>query len=200
MLPTKKFNELPVVTSLEDSDKLFCIANGVDSLITIENLKLIFGTGQNYTYEFPVTSDYSLLSGLAYGGEYHESPYIYKITENGIVRINADTVFDTPSGTGVTLGFVVSTFNQLLVSPSAFEYHEGSYVYKKYSFGTFRINGDTVFAAPTGTGAAEGFVVSSISALSGASIGYEYHEGSYVYKKSLSGILRINCDTIFAEP
>jgi len=203
MLPTKKFNDLPLVSSVDDTVRIFCIVNGVDSLVSVETLKIIFGSSNTSPIvgePIDIVNSYSELSGSIFGSEYYEPPYIYKVTEFGNIRINPDTEFSTPFGSGVQTGLLTSSFAQLLISDYGFEYHEAPYIYKRYTGGVFRIGVITDFAIPTGSCTATGIVVDTFANLSGALPGYEYHEMPYIYKKSVSEIWRINIDTDFSEP
>lgn len=206
MLPTKKFSELPVVTSVDNNTKVFCIVSGVDSMVTLAVLRDFFGviSGSGGSQIDPVlltASSYNELLTLGPGSEFYSQPYIYKKVGTGVLRINPDTEFSTPMATGVSGGIVVSTYSQMLTSDDGFEYHDSPYVYKKYTSGTCRINCDTDFSIPTGVGTTTGIVFSTYSGLLASSLyGYEYHESPFIYKRTASGVLKINCDTDFAIP
>ena len=199
MLPTRKFNELPVATGIVDSSKLFCIVDGVDSLITIGTLRELLGISSNGS-EIDTSDTYVDLFSLDYGSEYYDAPYIYKRIATGAVRISTDTTFDIPTGSSVSSGFVRGTYASLLTSATTFEYHELPYVYKKYPFGVLRISVDTTFNIPSGTGIANGIVVDTYANMLTSSLGYEYHEMPYIYKKTYFGPVRLNPDTEFPSP
>lgn len=204
MLPTKKFNSLPIATEVFDDTKIFCIISGVDKLVTLSTLRSFFGvisTGNGSDSIFNVATSYSGLLLLEAGSEYYNEPYIYKRVGTGVLRISVETEFSTPLTTTISGGIVVPTYAQMLTSSSGFEYHNSPYVYKNYITGACRISCDTDFTSPSGTGIATGIVFSTYTDLLSSSLyGYEYHESPHIYKRTESGAFKINCDTDFPIP
>lgn len=148
MFPVKRFNELPVVSGLDDSDKIFCIANNSDSIVSISTLKVIFGTGNSSGASINIAGSYSGLLNLEAGSEYYEAPFLYKKYPFGVFRINVDTDFSIPTGSGIANGIVVSTYADLIVANPGYEYYESPYIYKRAGTGIVRINPDTDFDEP----------------------------------------------------
>lgn len=206
MLPTKKFNQLPIVTEVNGSTLVFCIVNGSDSLVSLNTLQNYFGVisgsgSENLTGILYIADSYNELLSLGEGSEFYLEPYLYKKVGTGILKLNPDTEFSTPLSTGVNGGIVVSTFAEMLLAENGFEYHESPYIYKKCVSGVCRLQGDTDFIEPSGTGISTGIVFSSyLDLLSSSFYGYEYHESPYIYKRTISGVLKIMGDTDFSTP
>lgn len=102
-LPTRKFNTLPVVTTVLDTDYLFVVGS-TDELISVGNLKTIFsgngsgGGGIMSGSGLSIASSYAELLTLPAGSEYYVEPYLYKrVSGTGVIRINPDTDFTPPA-------------------------------------------------------------------------------------------------------
>lgn len=213
MLPTRKFNDLPLATELTDATKVFCVISGVDYMVTLSVLRDYLGvisgsggggggsSGSGSGAVLLIADSYAELLTLGAGSEYYYEPYIYVKVGTGVLRISCDTEFSTPLDTTISGGIVVPTYSQLLTSDDGTEYHNSPYVYKKYVSGVLRISCDTDFTAPTGVGTATGIVYSTYADLLSSSMyGYEYHESPFIYKRTESGAFKINCDTDFSIP
>lgn len=102
-LPTRKFNTLPVVTTVLDAAYVF-IVDSTDKLISVGNLKTIFsgnGSGGSSTISgsgLSIATSYSELLTLPAGSEYYVEPYLYKrVAGTGIVRLGGITDFTPPA-------------------------------------------------------------------------------------------------------